>query len=195
MTLNIETAVASADRPKIAAAVTEILGALRLDLGSEGMRDTPQRVAEMYEELFSGVHQDPSDELLTGFEEGYDEMVVARDIPIFSMCEHHLLPFFGVAHVGYVPTGRIVGISKIARVTDILSHRPQVQERMTAQIADVIMDTLEPIGVAVIVEAEHLCMAMRGVKKPGTTIVTSVNRGTFRTDQRTRQEFLNLIRG
>jgi GTP cyclohydrolase I len=128
-----------------------------------------------------------------GFEEGYDEMVVAKDIPFFSMCEHHFLPFYGVAHVGYVPQGRIAGISKLARVVDILARRPQVQERMTAQIADAIVAGVDPLGVGVVVEAEHLCMSMRGIKKPGSRIVTSVNRGCFRTDAKTRAEFLNFV--
>jgi GTP cyclohydrolase I len=182
------------DVPRIERAVSEIIEALGLDGTREGLADTPTRVASMYEEVFRGLREDPVDVLQTGFEEGYDEMVVARNITFFSMCEHHLLPFFGTAHVGYVPRGRIVGISKLARVVEILARRPQVQERMTAQIADAIAEGVHPMGVAVVVEAEHLCMVMRGIEKPGSTIVTSVNRGCFRSDARTRAEFLSLAR-
>jgi GTP cyclohydrolase I len=180
------------DVDRVKHAVFEIISAMGEDPEREGLRATPDRVARMYAEVFAGLHQDPLEVLQTGFEEGYDEMVVARDISFFSMCEHHFVPFFGIVHVGYVPTGRIVGISKLARVVDILSRRPQVQERLTAQIANTLVDGLEPMGVGVVMEAEHLCMAMRGVKKPGSKIVTSVNRGVFRTDSRTRAEFLNL---
>jgi GTP cyclohydrolase I len=180
------------DTEQIKDAVAEIISAIGEDPGREGLRDTPDRVARMYAEVFAGLHQDPVNVLQTGFEEGYDEMVIARDISFFSMCEHHFLPFYGTVHVGYIPTGRIVGISKLARVVDILSRRPQVQERLTAQIADALVEGLDPIGVGVVVEAEHLCMMMRGVRKPGSKIVTSVNRGGFRTDPRTRAEFLNL---
>jgi GTP cyclohydrolase I len=146
----------------------------------------------MYAEIFSGMGVDPTSVLQTGFEEGYDEMVVARDIPFFSMCEHHFMPFFGQVHIGYIPRGRVVGISKLARVADILARRPQVQERLTSQIADALLEGIDPLGVGVIVEAEHLCMVIRGVKKPGSRIVTSVNRGCFRQDPRTRAEFLQL---
>jgi GTP cyclohydrolase I len=146
----------------------------------------------MYAEIFSGMGVDPTSVLQTGFEEGYDEMVVARDIPFFSMCEHHFMPFFGHVHIGYIPRGRVVGISKLARVADILARRPQVQERLTSQIADALLEGIDPLGVGVIVEAEHLCMVVRGVKKPGSRIVTSVNRGCFRQDPRTRAEFLQL---
>jgi GTP cyclohydrolase IA len=180
------------DSDRIKGAIAEIISATGEDPGREGLRDTPDRVARMYAEVFAGLHQDPVGVLQTGFEEGYDEMVIARDISFFSMCEHHFLPFYGTVQVGYIPTGRIVGISKLARVADILSRRPQVQERLTAQIADAVVEGLEPMGVAVVVEAEHLCMMMRGVRKPGSKIVTSVTRGIFRTDPRTRAEFLNL---
>lgn len=180
------------DTERIKEAMSDIIGAVGEDIEREGLRDTPDRVARMYAEVFEGLRQDPIEVLQTGFEEGHDEMVVARDIAFFSMCEHHLLPFFGTVHVGYIPTGRIVGISKLVRVVDILSRRPQVQERLTAQIANALVEGLEPMGVAVVVEAEHLCMMMRGVRKPGSKIVTSVNRGVFRTDPRTRTEFLNL---
>jgi GTP cyclohydrolase IA len=180
------------DSDRIKDAMAEMIAATGEDPGREGLRDTPDRVARMYAEVFAGLHQDPVGVLQTGFEEGYDEMVIARDISFFSMCEHHFLPFYGTVQVGYIPTGRIVGISKLARVADILSRRPQVQERLTAQIADAVVEGLEPMGVAVVVEAEHLCMMMRGVRKPGSKIVTSVTRGIFRTDPRTRAEFLNL---
>jgi GTP cyclohydrolase I len=180
------------DAARIKGAMSEMIGAVGEDLEREGLRETPDRVARMYEEIFAGLRQDPIAVLQTGFEEGYDEMVVARDISFFSMCEHHFLPFFGTMHIGYIPTGRIVGISKLARVADILSRRPQVQERLTAQIANSLVEGLEPMGVGVVVEAEHLCMMMRGVRKSGSKIVTSVNRGVFRTDPRTRGEFLSL---
>jgi GTP cyclohydrolase I len=184
---------AAIDRERIRGAVAEIIAALPVNIGAEGLRDTPERVARMYAEVFSGLTQDPRAVLTTGFEEGYDEMVVARDIEFASMCEHHFLPFVGVAHIGYLPRGRIVGISKLARVTEILARRPQVQERLTTQIADTLVEALEPMGVAVIIEAEHTCMTIRGVRKPGSRIVTSVNRGVFREDARTRAEFLTLI--
>jgi GTP cyclohydrolase I len=180
------------DTERIKHAMFEIISGMGEDPEREGLRETPDRVARMYAEVFAGLRQDPLEVLQTGFEEGFDEMVVARDISFYSMCEHHFLPFFGTVHIGYVPTGRIVGISKLARVVDILSRRPQVQERLTAQIANALVDGLEPMGVGVVVEAEHLCMSMRGVKKPGSKIVTSVNRGVFRTDSRTRAEFLSL---
>ncbi|GAC1320144.1 MAG: GTP cyclohydrolase I FolE [Chloroflexota bacterium] len=182
------------DQDRIVGAICEIIAALDEDPGREGLRDTPSRVARMYAEVFSGMRVNPVETLQTGFEEGHDEMVVARDIPFFSMCEHHFLPFFGVAHIGYIPQGRIVGISKLARVTDIIARRPQLQERMTTQIADAIVDGMQPMGVGVVVEAEHLCMVMRGIKKPGSRIVTSVNRGNFRSDPRTRAEFLGFAR-
>ncbi|MFW6150631.1 MAG: GTP cyclohydrolase I FolE, partial [Chloroflexota bacterium] len=156
---------------------------------------TPERVSDMYAELFSGLDQDPKDELTTSFDEEHQEMIILRDIPFYSMCEHHLLPFYGVASVGYVPSesGRIVGISKLARVVEILARRPQLQERMTREIADCIHEALLPDGVAVIVKAEHLCMVMRGIKKPGTNVITSAVRGTFRSKAVTRSEFLSLI--
>jgi GTP cyclohydrolase I len=189
----IETRPSVIDRPQIERAMRDIIGSLPVDPDEEGLRDTPGRVADMYAELFAGLAEDPVQVLATGFEEGYDEMVVARDIPFYSMCEHHFLPFFGVAHIGYTPRGRIVGISKLARAVEILARRPQVQERLTAQIADAVVDGTSPSGVGVVIEAEHLCMAMRGIQKPGTRIVTSVNRGCFRDDPRTRAEFLGFI--
>jgi GTP cyclohydrolase I len=178
-------------------ATRALLSALGEDPDREGLADTPRRVAEMYAELFSGLGKDPCAELTVSFDEGHQEMIIARDIPFYSMCEHHLLPFFGVAHVGYVPNpkGKVVGISKLARVVDVVAKRPQLQERMTKQIADAIYEALEPDGAGVVIEAQHLCMVMRGVRKPGTTIVTSAVRGSFRTKSVTRSEFLSLIRG
>lgn len=178
-------------------ATRALLIAIGEDPEREGLAETPRRVSEMYAELFSGLGKDPCAELSVSFDEGHQEMIIARDIPFYSMCEHHLLPFFGVAHVGYVPNrdGKVVGISKLARVVDVVAKRPQLQERMTRQIADAIFEALEPDGAAVVIEAQHLCMVMRGVRKPGTTIVTSAVRGTFRTKAVTRSEFLALIRG
>lgn len=183
------------DRERIEKAVLDIIVAIGEDPNREGLRDTPRRIAEMYAELFEGLHQDPLEVLTVGFEEEeHQEMVILRDIPFYSMCEHHFLPFHGVAHIGYIPEKRIVGISKLARVVEILARRPQLQERLTGQIADVIMEGLQPKGVGVIIEAEHLCMTARGIKKPGSIVVTSANRGIFRSKLATRQEFLSLIR-
>lgn len=195
MTLDIDRSATDVDQARIAAGFSEIIRALHEDPEREGLLDTPARVGRMYAEIFSGLQDDPVAVLQTGFEEGHDEMIVARDIPFFSMCEHHFLPFYGIAHIGYIPQGRIVGISKLARVTDILAKRPQLQERLTTQIANAIVEGLAPMGVGVVVEAEHLCMVMRGIKKPGARIVTSVNRGCFRDDPRTRAEFLGFARG
>jgi GTP cyclohydrolase I len=163
----------------------------------EGIKDTPQRVAEMYTELFSGMDVDPKSELVVDFVERYEEMVILKDIPFYSMCEHHLLPFYGLAHVGYIPSagGRVVGVSKLARVVEICARRPQLQERMTQQIADAIFESLQPDGVAVVIRAEHLCMIMRGIKKPGASVITSSVRGSFRSKVATRSEFLSLIQG
>ncbi|HLA18857.1 MAG TPA: GTP cyclohydrolase I FolE [Dehalococcoidia bacterium] len=187
--------VTGVDQERVARAVREILEAIGEDPGREGLRETPRRIAEMYEELFAGLHQDPREVLTTGFQESHREMVILKNIPFYSLCEHHFLPFHGRAHVGYVPEGRIVGASKIARAVDILARRPQLQERLTGQIADAIMEGLSPDGVAVVIEAEHLCMTMRGVQKPGTTLVTSAIRGGFRRRAVTRAEFLALVRG
>ena len=187
-----ETAV---DHARIEAAVREILLAIGEDPGRESLSETPGRVARMYEELFMGLKEDPSEHLRVGFEEGHQEMVILREIPFYSMCEHHLLPFHGKAHVGYIPDGRVAGLSKLARVVDAFAKRPQLQERLTSQIADCIKDALKPSGVAVVVEAEHLCMTMRGVKKPGSFVITSATRGTFRDRVATRAEFLSLVRG
>jgi len=191
MTASVE----GVDQERVARAVREILEAIGEDPGREGLRETPRRIAEMYEELFAGLHQDPREVLTTGFQEPHREMVILKNIPFYSLCEHHFLPFHGRAHVGYVPEGRIAGASKIARAVDILARRPQLQERLTGQIADAIMEGLSPDGVAVVIEAEHLCMTMRGVQKPGTTLVTSAIRGGFRRRAVTRAEFLALVRG
>ena len=178
-------------------AMTDIIKAIGEDPSREGLKDTPQRVAEMYAELFEGVARDPRAELEVGFELGHREMVVLKDIPFYSMCEHHLLPFFGVAHVGYIPNavGRIVGISKLARVVETIARRPQVQERMTTDIADAIAEGIKAVGVAVVVQAEHLCMVMRGIKKPGSNVITSAIRGSFHSNPASRAEFFSLIQG
>jgi len=185
------------DEAEIRAAVTSIIRAIGEDPEREGLVGTPARVAEMYTELFAGLDKDPREELTVGYELGHREMVIVRDIPFYSMCEHHLLPFYGVAHIGYMPDaeGRVVGLSKLARVVEAIAKRPQIQERMTSQIADAIMEGLKPSGVAVIIQAEHLCMIMRGVKKPGSNIITSAIRGAFRTKPETRTEFLSLLQG
>jgi GTP cyclohydrolase I len=163
------------------------------DPDREGLLETPRRIAAMYAELFEGLGMDPAEVLAVGFEEGHDEVVILKDIPFYSMCEHHFLPFHGRAHVGYLPAGRIVGLSKLARAVEILARRPQVQERLTSQISDCIEKVLGARGVGVVIEAEHLCMTSRGVRKPGSAMVTSSMRGAFRTDLNTRQEFLRLI--
>jgi len=185
------------DKTRIEAAVTSIIEAIGEDPARDGLVGTPQRVAEMYAELFMGMGRNPKDELTVGFEVGHREMVIVKDIPFYSMCEHHLLPFYGVAHIGYVPNvdGRVIGLSKLARVVEIVSRRPQLQERMTTEIADAIVEGLKPDGVGVIIQAEHLCMIMRGIKKPGSAIVTSALRGTFRSKSETRAEFFSLVQG
>lgn len=160
----------------------------------EGLLETPRRIAGMYREMFEGLRLDPVDVLSVGFEEGHDEMVILREIPFYSMCEHHFMPFHGEAHVGYMPNGRIVGLSKLARAVEILARRPQVQERLTGQIANCIEEVLDARGVGVVIEAEHLCMTARGIRKPGAHMVTSAMRGLFRENAQTRQEFLQLIR-
>ncbi len=182
------------DLPRIENAVREILFAIGEDPGREGLLETPHRVARMYAEVFAGLSRDPLQEIKTFHEADHDEMVMVGDIPFYSMCEHHLVPFFGKAHVVYIPKeGRILGLSKVARVVDTLARRPQLQERMTSRIADILMEAVEPRGVAVIVEAEHLCMTMRGIKKPGSHTVTSALRGICRSDARTRSEVLSLL--
>jgi len=185
------------DKDRIKTAIAAIIVALGEDPSRESIKDTPERVAEMYTELFAGLDADPKAELTVSFDEGHHEMVILRDIPFYSMCEHHMLPFYGVAHVGYIPSinGKVVGVSKLARVVEIFARRPQLQERMTRQIADTIFETLHPDGVGVVVQAEHLCMMMRGIKKPGSSVVTSAVRGDFKRKTITRSEFLSLIQG
>ena len=183
------------DQPRIEAAVREILAAIGEDPTRDGLLDTPGRVARMYAEIFAGLHDDPARHLKTTFEADHDEMVMVRDIPIYSACEHHLIPFIGTAHIAYIPNenGRITGLSKLARLADLYARRPQVQERLTVQIADALDRVLEPRGVLVVVQAEHLCMSMRGVRKAGTTTVTSAVRGLFRTSTATRYEAMRFI--
>jgi GTP cyclohydrolase I len=185
------------DEEKLKKGVKLILESIGEDPKREGLVETPRRMAEMFSELFSGIGQDPKNELKVGFEEGHREMVIIRDIPFYSMCEHHLLPFYGVAHVAYIPNkdGRVVGASKLARVVEVVSKRPQMQERMTSAIADAITEGIKPDGVAVVVQAEHLCMIMRGIKKPGSAMITSALRGIFRSRIETRNEFFSLLQG
>ena len=190
------TGSAEFDQQKVEDGVRLILEGIGEDPGRGGLKETPRRVADMYREVFAGLHQDPDAVVDAVFDVGHDEMIMVRDIDVESLCEHHLLPFAGKAHVAYVPNedGRITGLSKLARLVDVLAKRPQVQERLTTQIADVLERTLKPRGVFVVLEAEHLCMSMRGVKKPGSITVTSAVRGVFRSDPRTRAEAMGLIR-
>jgi GTP cyclohydrolase I len=183
------------DHARAAAAVRELLIAIGEDPDREGLKETPGRVARAYEELTAGLRQAPEDVLTTTFDLGHDEMVLVRDIELWSMCEHHLVPFTGVAHVGYIPakTGMITGLSKLARLVDVYAKRPQVQERLTTQVAEALMELLEARGVIVVIEAEHLCMTMRGVKKAGARTITSAVRGSFRTNATTRAEAMALI--
>jgi GTP cyclohydrolase I len=182
------------DQDKIRKAVTMILEAIGEDTAREGLVDTPDRVARMYAEIFSGLDEDPRHNLEVYFNEEHDEMILVKDIPFYSMCEHHLVPFFGKAHVAYVPrNGKITGLSKLSRLVDSVAKRPQLQERMTREIADVLVECIDPQGVAVVIEAEHLCMGMRGIKKPGSNTVTSAVRGLFRKSDKTRAELLSLI--
>ncbi len=183
------------DRPRIERAVREILSAVGEDPDREGLRETPARVARMYAELFSGLHDDPRQHLRKFFIEKYDEVVLVRDISFNSMCEHHMLPFMGVAHIGYVPNGRVIGLSKLARVVEVVARRPQVQERMTETIANLLLDELEAKGVAVVIEATHTCMTIRGIRKPGSLCVTSAMKGLFRANLSSRSEIMNLIYG
>ena len=183
------------DVEAISQAVRQILKAVGEDPAREGLRQTPQRVAKMYQELFAGLTEDPADHLKVHFTERYDEMVVLRDIPFCSMCEHHLLPFMGKAHVAYLPSRKVVGISKLARVVEGFARRPQVQERLTGQIADMLMDKLDARGAGVIIEANHTCMTIRGVRKPGALMITSAMRGLFKTNLATRTEAVNLLTG
>jgi len=184
------------DVQKVEAGVRLILEGVGEDLGRQGLKDTPRRVAEMYREVFSGLHQDPDAVVDAVFDVSHDEMIMVRDIDLEAICEHHLLPFRGKAHVAYIPgeDGRITGLSKLARLVDALSRKPQVQERLTTEIADVLERVLKPRGVFVVIEAEHLCMSMRGVRKPGSETVTSAVRGVFRSDPRTRAEAMGLLR-
>jgi GTP cyclohydrolase I len=185
------------DEARIKKAVQSIIAAIGENPSREGIRETPQRVAEMYTELFQGLDKDPAEDLDVDFELGHREMVILKDIPFYSMCEHHLLPFYGVAHVGYIPgaEGRIVGVSKLARVVETIARRPQVQERMTTEIADTIFDSLKATGVGVVIQAEHMCMIMRGIKKPGSNVITSALRGNLKSQAKTRAEFFSLIQG
>jgi len=184
------------DKKKIEKAIRDILAAIGEDPKKKDLLNTPKRVAEMYEEIFAGIHQDPAKELEVILDQKHAEIILLKGIPLYSCCEHHLLPFIGRAHIAYIPkNGRVTGLSKLARVVDILSRRPQVQERLTTQIAEIIMSKLKPQGCMVVIEAEHLCMSMRGVKKPGALTVTSAVRGIFKENQKTRSETLALIRG
>src|ERR1700730_12342757 len=186
---------AAFDHARAEAAVRELLSAIGEDPERDGLRDTPARVARAYQEMFSGLHTDPSAVLNTMFDEDHDELVIVKGIPLYSTCEHHLVSFHGVAHVGYIPgtDGRVTGLSKIARLVDLYAKRPQVQERLTSQIADALVNKLHPRGVIVVIEAEHLCMAMRGVRKPGAVTTTSAVRGMFKTSPASRAEALDLI--
>ncbi len=183
------------DKKKIEKAIRDILEAIGEDPKRKDLQDTPRRVAEMYEEIFSGIQQDPRKELEVILDQKHDEIILLKGIPLYGVCEHHLLPFMGKAHIAYIPKGgRVTGLSKLARVVDILAKRPQVQERLTTQIAEIIMSKLKPQGCMVVIEAEHMCMSMRGVKKPGTLTVTSAVRGIFKENEKTRAETLALIR-
>ncbi len=193
--LTLDEGGSPVDRVRLEKAVVELLLAIGEDPERDGLRDTPARVARMYEEIFAGLREDPSEHLTTTFEAGHDEMVMVRDIPMYSCCEHHLLPWVGTAHVAYIPNhdGRVTGLSKLARLVDGYARRPQVQERLTTQVADAMEQTLEPRGVMVVIEAEHLCMSMRGVRKPGSRTVTSAVRGLFRSNVATREEAMRFI--
>lgn len=183
------------DGARIEAAVRELLSAIGENPDREGLLETPRRVAQMYEEIAGGGALDAKDVLNVQFDESHQELVLLRDMPFYSLCEHHLLPFFGSAHVAYIPRGKVVGISKLARCVDIYARRLQLQERLTSQVADAVMEAVDAEGVAVVIRAEHLCMAMRGVRKPGASIVTSALRGHFETSLAARAEVLNLLRG
>jgi GTP cyclohydrolase I len=188
-------ALARVDLPRIQRAIREILAAVGENPDREGLLETPARVARMYAELFSGLHDEPREHLRKFFTEKYDELVLVRDISFNSMCEHHLLPFMGVAHVGYIPNGRVIGLSKLARVVEVVSKRPQVQERMTEEIANLLIEELDVKGVAVVVEATHTCMTIRGIRKPGSLCVTSAMKGQFRANLSSRSEVMTLIYG
>jgi len=183
------------DAERIRKAVEEILLAVGEDIDREGLKKTPERVARMYAELLGGTFDDPHVHLQSVFTEKYDEIVLLRDIPFYSVCEHHLLPFIGKAHVAYLPTGQVLGVSKLARIVDNFAHRLQTQERLTGQIADFLMQNLKPMGVAVVLQASHSCMTIRGIRKPGSMMVTSALRGLFKKDARSRNEVLSLMHG
>ncbi len=183
------------DKEAIQDAVGRIIAGLGVEGSSDGLQETPTRVAVAYEELFSGVGKDPSEELESCFIEEHDDLVMVRDMPLYSMCEHHLLPFFGKAHIGYVPNGKVAGVSKLARVVEILSRRPQLQERLTEQAADTIYEAVSPDGLAVIINAEHLCMTMRGIQKPGTRIVTLAARGRFEKGRFSKEQLISILQG
>jgi GTP cyclohydrolase I len=183
------------DKKKIEHGITQILEAIGENPRRKDLLETPKRVAEMYAEIFAGIKQNPEEELEVILDQKHHEIVLLKDIPLYSVCEHHLLPFVGKAHIAYIPKrGRVTGLSKLARVVDILARRLQVQERLTTQIAEIIMSKLKPLGVMVVIEAEHLCMSMRGVRKPGTLTVTSAIRGIFKENEKTRAETLALIK-
>ena len=196
-TTAVEAATSHVDLPRAEAAIREYLFAIGEDPDREGLRATPERVARAAEEIYAGLHVDPAQVLSTTFDENHDELVLVKDIPLYSTCEHHLVPWHGKAAVGYLPgdDGRITGLSKLARLVDLYARRPQVQERLTSQVADAVERALEPRGVIVVVEAEHLCMAMRGVRKPGAVTTTSAVRGIFQSQDRTRAEAMSLITG
>lgn len=185
------------DEARIEAAVREILIGIGEDPNRPGVRETPSRVARAYREIFAGLHQDPSEVLEKTFDENHQELVLVRDIPVYSVCEHHLLPFYGKAHIGYIPgrEGKVTGLSKLARLVDLYAKRPQVQERLTSQVADALVERLHASSVIVVVECEHMCMGMRGIRKPGAITTTSAVRGGFRTNAATRAEAMSLIRG
>jgi GTP cyclohydrolase I len=185
--------VSGIDKERIKKAVLEILAAVGEDAGREGLKGTPERVANMYAELLAGMREDPAEHLESVFTEKYNEIVLLRDIPFYSICEHHLMPFIGSAHVAYIPSGKVLGVSKLARIVDSFARRLQVQERLSEQIADFLMTSLQPQGVAVVLEASHSCMTIRGIKKPGSVMVTSALRGIFKKDPRSRSEVLSLM--
>jgi GTP cyclohydrolase IA len=193
----VTTRPVGVDHARAEAAVRELLLAVGEDPDREGLRDTPARVARAYAEIFAGLYTDPTAVLEKTFDEGHGELVLVKDIPMYSTCEHHLVPFHGVAHVGYIPSveGKVTGLSKVARVVDLYAKRPQVQERLTGQVADALVRKLDPRGVIVVIDAEHLCMAMRGIRKPGSRTTTSAVRGLFQTSPTSRAEALSLIRG
>ena len=185
-----------ANQEKLEAAVYQLLEALEEDPKREGLLDTPKRVAKMYQEIFSGLNEDPKDQFTAVFTENHDEVVLVKDIPFYSICEHHLVPFYGKAHVAYLPSdGRVTGLSKLARAVEVASKRPQLQERLTDQVATALEEALHPKGIFVMIEAEHMCMTMRGTKKPGSKTVTTVAKGIFKEDREERKEILSLILG